>query len=485
MKSQKPKFKYVFLWIDIIVFTLAFFWALHKAIPDFFYELSNNYYFGFNHITFYFLVLAIYLFSFRYNSLYMRNVLANRYRHLFVLIKAMIAAGVFWVLLMLVFNIDYLTNYGKTQVLYFSVSSFVLFFIIRALFGKYILKYLLSHQRYEQKILIIGGDGAAKHAAGALLKDSFKKFNVVGFLDDYKDVGVEIYKGFHNLGKLDDLMDIILKNDINEILIAIDHAPYIRLIHIVEECLKVGQPVRIYSDLLNVVAEKMRVEYYSDIPVVVLSQNPVTGPAWSDKRTFDILLSSLALIILSPLFFLVSIGIKMSSKGPVIFKQVRIGKNGQPFNFYKFRSMHVGTDNSRHKEYVTHLIKDKDNCESKDIKLFKIKDDPRIFKLGKFIRKTSIDEFPQFYNVLKGDMALVGPRPCLPYEWDCYDEWHKNRLNVVPGCTGLWQALGRSTVNFEEMVILDLYYISNTSLWFDFRIVMQTFPVIFLGKGGY
>jgi len=193
----------------------------------------------------------------------------------------------------------------------------------------------------------------------------------------------------------------------------------------------------------------------------------------------------LALMILSPLFFAIAIGIKLSSKGPVIFKQVRIGKNGRPFDFYKFRSMHVGTDDSRHKDFVTDFIKDKNKEKSKNINVFKIKNDPRIFRFGKFIRKTSLDEFPQFFNVLRGDMALVGPRPCLPYEWECYDEWHKNRLSVVPGCTGLWQALGRSTVSFEEMVILDLYYISNISLWFDFRIILQTFPVVFLGKGAY
>ena len=111
--------------------------------------------------------------------------------------------------------------------------------------------------------------------------------------------------------------------------------------------------------------------------------------------------------------------------------------------------------------------------------------DSRITGFGKFIRKTSIDEFPQFFNIIKGDMALVGPRPCLRYEWDCYEDWHRKRLNILPGCTGLWQALGRSSVTFEEMVILDMYYISNMTLWLDLKIVLQTLPVIFLAKGGH
>jgi undecaprenyl-phosphate galactose phosphotransferase len=249
--------------------------------------------------------------------------------------------------------------------------------------------------------------------------------------------------------------------------------------------LQTGKYVRIYSDLVQVIAEKMDVEYYANIPVIELSQYPLDGPKWSDKRIADIIVSSIALVLLSPLFLAIALGIKLSSKGPAIFKQERIGKGGKHFNFYKFRSMRTGADDSKHKEYVTDFINKKNSIEIDDMQIFKITDDPRIFKFGKFLRKTSLDEFPQFFNVLKGEMSLVGPRPCLPYEWECYEEWHKNRLNNLPGCTGLWQALGRSSVTFEEMVILDLYYISNMTLWLDLKIVLQTIPVIFFAKGGH
>ena len=127
--------------------------------------------------------------------------------------------------------------------------------------------------------------------------------------------------------------------------------------------------------------------------------------------------------------------------------------------------------------------RNKENSDSNEV--FRIKNDPRIFKFGKFIRKTSLDELPQLYNVLKGDMSIVGPRPCMPFEWEMYEEWHKNRMNILPGCTGLWQAIGRATVSFEEMVILDLYYISNMTLWLDLKIIVNTIPVILFGKGGY
>ena len=333
--------------------------------------------------------------------------------------------------------------------------------------------------------MIVGGDKAGKHVADSLRRDTFSDFHIVGFLDDYKEAGEKIHDHFYNLGKLNDLGNVVMEHKVGEILIAIDNTPYERLIYIVEKCLQTGKVVRIYSDLMKVIAEKMKVEFYSSIPVIMLSQYSLGGHVWKFKRGLDIIMALIALITLFPLFLAVAIGIKLSSKGPVIFKQVRIGKGGRPFNFYKFRSMHIGTDNSKHKEYVRNLIQNGSQSKSQKIKVFKVTDDPRIFKFGRFIRKTSLDEFPQLINVIKGDMGLVGPRPCLPYEWDCYDEWHRRRLTIPPGCTGLWQALGRSTVSFEEMVILDLYYISNMSLWLDLKIVLQTFPVIILGKGGY
>jgi undecaprenyl-phosphate galactose phosphotransferase len=382
-------------------------------------------------------------------------------------------------------NLDYFTLYGRILITNIVFFNLVLFTIIRALFARRIYHFFAIKKISNIKVLIIGGDKAGNYAAKELQQDPFADFTIIGFLDDYKDVGDKINGQFHNLGKLKDLDNIVLNNNFDEILIAIDNAPYDRLIHIVEKSLKSGKLVKIYSNLLNIIKEKMDVEHYSSIPVITLTQKPLNAPEWDEKRILDFILSAIALVILSPLFLAVAICIKLSSKGPVIYKQIRIGKDGQAFEFYKFRSMHVNNSDSRHKEFVQDFIKKNGQCQSDNIKVYKITDDPRIFTFGNFIRKTSIDEFPQLFNVIKGDMALVGPRPCLSYEWDCYEYWHKKRLNILPGCTGLWQALGRSSVTFEEMVILDLYYISNMTLWLDLKIVLQTLPVIFLGKGGH
>lgn len=194
------------------------------------------------------------------------------------------------------------------------------------------------------------------------------------------------------------------------------------------------------------------------------------------KRIFDILLSAVGLIIGSVIFLLVTIAIKKEDNGPVIYKQRRIGKDGKEFNMYKFRSMCVDADEK------LAALKEQNEVEGA---MFKIKDDPRITKVGKFIRKTSIDELPQLYNVLRGDMSIVGPRPPLPSEVAEYTEYDMQRLWVIPGCTGLWQATVRNTVGFDEMVQLDLEYIQKSSLWYDFYIILLTVKMLISPKGAY
>jgi len=176
------------------------------------------------------------------------------------------------------------------------------------------------------------------------------------------------------------------------------------------------------------------------------------------------------------------VAIKIDSKGPVIFKQKRLGKDGKPFMFYKFRSMYTDVDDKIHREYLKNLIKNGKAAENGGKEgVYKIVDDPRITRVGRFIRKTSLDELPQLFNVLKGDMSLVGPRPGLPYEFEEYEEWHKERIKVLPGITGLWQVSGRNALTFEDMIVLDLYYIENMSPWFDLQIMLKTIPVLVFG----
>ena len=206
------------------------------------------------------------------------------------------------------------------------------------------------------------------------------------------------------------------------------------------------------------------------------------------KRAFDITASAFGLLICSPLFLGIALLIKMTSKGPVLFRQKRIGLHGKEFTFYKFRSMQAANDHSIHQEYVKQLISSNAQAGAKENQApaYKLMNDPRITKVGRYLRKLSLDELPQLFNVVRGEMSLVGPRPPVPYEFAAYSAWHKNRLlNVKPGITGLWQVAGRSRVSFDEMVRLDLRYAHSWSLRLDFTILLHTPRAVLSGDGAY
>ena len=215
------------------------------------------------------------------------------------------------------------------------------------------------------------------------------------------------------------------------------------------------------------------------------------------KRIFDLIVSVIALIVLSPLFLLIAIAIKLDSSGPVIYTQHRVRGSQDPkephperrmFNFYKFRSMYTNSDSAIHQSYMTEYINGnshKANNGDSHKPIYKMKNDPRITRVGRLLRRTSLDELPQLYNVLIGDMSLVGPRPALAYEIEQYRQWHKQRLVPQAGLTGLWQVSGRTRLTFEQMVQLDIEYSHRRSMWLDCKILLKTFPVVFSRDGAW
>jgi lipopolysaccharide/colanic/teichoic acid biosynthesis glycosyltransferase len=206
------------------------------------------------------------------------------------------------------------------------------------------------------------------------------------------------------------------------------------------------------------------------------------------KRAIDLVGSLTALILLSPLLLAIALAIKLTSKGPVLFAQKRIGQYGVWFTFLKFRSMHFLSDSTIHQEYVRRLISGEEGCKRSDGShgIYKLNNDPRITPIGKFLRRTSLDELPQFFNVLRGEMSLVGPRPPILYEIEAYDIWHRRRLfEAKPGITGLWQVNGRSKLKFDEMVRLDLKYARDWSLALDLKILLQTPRAVLFGKDAF
>jgi lipopolysaccharide/colanic/teichoic acid biosynthesis glycosyltransferase len=207
------------------------------------------------------------------------------------------------------------------------------------------------------------------------------------------------------------------------------------------------------------------------------------------KRTMDIAGSAVALVFLSPVFLVIALAIRLTSPGPILFRQKRIGRYGKAFTFLKFRSMYTANDPKIHVEYVKWFIKGMARSaasEGKNGSIYKITKDPRVTSVGRFLRKTSLDELPQFFNVLKGEMSLVGPRPPIAYEWEAYDVWHRRRLlEAKPGITGLWQVNGRSRLRFDEMVRLDLQYAQGWSIWLDIQLLLRTPKAVWYGEGAY
>lgn len=248
-----------------------------------------------------------------------------------------------------------------------------------------------------------------------------------------------------------------------------------------------GVEFRIAPSLFNCLPRKTEIDQIGALPMITLFREPLSSAARIAKRLFDLTIALLALTILSPLWLLIALLIKLDSHGPVFYKQERVGMDGRIFLFYKFRSMRIDSDDALHREYQQHYIagNPEANLGDPEQPVYKLATDSRVTRVGRVLRRLSLDELPQLFNVLRGDMSIVGPRPPIPYEVEAYDLWHRKRLDMKPGLTGLWQVSGRNRLPFDEMVRLDLYYIENWSLLLDLKIILRTLPVMLRGDDAY
>lgn len=481
MLKKYPAYKYILALADLILLLISFALAVRLR----FYELSISELldkpFFLTQIIFIFVYSLIWIIIFQHFNLYKINIFLSVSDQILAIIKSLVYGLVGLIVIsFFIKGLDWTDSRAVT--FYFICFSFLFITLFRtAIFQKL---FVIAAQKkiFQRKVLIIGADKTAKMVAVQLEMDDSHGFNVVGFVDDESKKETRIFEDLKVLGKTNQLKSLVKKYQVEEIIIAQSEITHQRLLEIIDKAKETPATVRLASELYNIIPEKVLVEKYLGVPVVLVAQNYENVFFNVYKRVFDVVFAGLALIALAIPFLIISILIKLSSKGPVFFSDTRIGKDGNPFKFYKFRTMQVNNDDSIHREFVREHIKQ--NGESGG-EIKKIINDPRITKIGKFLRKTSLDELPQLFNVIRGEMSLVGPRPCLPYEWDEYEKWHQRRLSVIPGCTGLWQVSGRSAVDFNDMVILDLFYIDNMSPLFDIKIIFKTIPVMLLGKGGY
>jgi len=301
-------------------------------------------------------------------------------------------------------------------------------------------------------------------------------YQAVGFLDDDSAKQGKSYHQIPVLGTIAVVTEIIQQRKIEEVIIASAKFPDQKVLEVITECEKFGVEFKIVPGILELIASRVDIDELAGVPLLTVSEIRLQGLNAVVKRLADIVLSSLGILLLLPIYILFALLVKVTSAGPILFAQERVGLDGKTFNMFKFRSMV--------KDAEEHLAELESRSETAG-HLFKIKEDPRITPLGKFMRRFSIDELPQLFNVFFGQMSLVGPRPPLPREVEKYTSWHMKRLRVRPGITGPWQVSGRSLLPFDDMVRLDIYYIENWSLWLDFKILLRTIPVVLFGLGAY
>ncbi|MBN3038427.1 MAG: sugar transferase [Candidatus Omnitrophica bacterium] len=340
---------------------------------------------------------------------------------------------------------------------------------------------LVSASRYLRKkgynfrsILVVGTGPRAKRFVRMVQGHGEWGLRITGLIDDEPDKVGKDFFGIKVIGVLANVPKILRENVIDEVVFVVPRMWLDRIQETIAACETQGVRTSVAADLFELKVARAQQTDLNGFPL--LSFETTFGQEWQllAKRTFDLFSSFMGLLFLSPLLVLTGILVKITSRGPVLFKQKRLGVNGRIFTLFKFRTMY--SDAEKELSKLEHL-------NEMDGPVFKIKSDPRITPLGKFLRRSSIDELPQLFNVLLGQMSIVGPRPPLPSEVNRYEHWQARRLSLRPGLTCLWQVNGRNKISFEQWVELDLKYIDNWSLWLDFKILMKTIPVVMLGVG--
>jgi len=339
-----------------------------------------------------------------------------------------------------------------------------------------LIRQIFHRNGHESRTLIIGAGKVGREIAAALTRDDLSGLTVVGYLDDDPQKIGAVFCGAKVLGPLDQAVPIIDQNRVEEVIFTLPLHAQEKVSHLALELQRLPVRVWIVPDYFDLAFTRTRLADLGGIPLIGLREPAIDGLQSILKRIFDLSLSALCLVFGAPILLLIAIAIKLDSPGPVIFKQQRVGENCRLFWMYKFRSMVVDAE----KQQLEAIRTNRDGPV-----VHKIKDDPRVTRVGRFLRRTSLDELPQLFNVLKGEMSLVGPRPEMPWLVDRYEPWQRKRFAVPPGMTGWWQVNGRSERLMHLHTEDDLYYIQNYSLWLDLKILWKTIGVVLRGQGAY
>jgi exopolysaccharide biosynthesis polyprenyl glycosylphosphotransferase len=331
---------------------------------------------------------------------------------------------------------------------------------------------LLERAGYRRRALLVGSGKHIEAVAHALAGRARTQVDLVGYIS----LTPRPQNGLRSLGRLEQLPEILAEQRVQEVIIADPDFPQEQAVELVDLCHRRGVTVHVAPSTMEILINRAEFVPGQTVPLFTLRPPVFEGIDFALKRTFDLVLSTVGLILLAPVMLAIAIAIKLSSRGPTIYRSVRPGMAGKPFACFKFRTM---------REHADQIQADLEPLNEKSGALFKIRRDPRLTRIGRLLRRFSLDELPQLVNVLRGEMSLVGPRPLPLRDFERLEEWHKKRYLVLPGITGLWQVSGRSELDFDDLVRLDFLYLEQWSMFLDLSILLKTIPAVFSRRGAF
>lgn len=418
----------------------------------------------------YFWVPLVYMAFILYEGLYGKRMLI--YQMMKKLFRASLGGTVFSIILMFLAQVA--GDVSRFYVILYTAISFALLCLFRVILAKGMKK----SKAFQIPILIVGAGKTGEVMARQIQNDTGMRYRIVGFLEDHEPYD----KSCTILGGFGDMERVIRDTGVQHVIIAAPGIPQTQLSSLIYQAQTLVRSVGVVPNLVAVPMSNVTVESFFDAKIMVLQiRNNLASP-WNQmlKRLYDIVLSFIGIILLLPFFLILWVLIKIDSPGPCIYKRWVIGKNRHKFGFYKFRTMCINSD-----EVLRDLLNSNQEAREEFNKYYKLKDDPRITRLGKFLRKTSLDELPQLFNVLFGQMSLIGPRPITENEVPRYGNYIYDYFEVRPGISGLWQVSGRSNVDYQERVQMDTWYVHNWSVWLDMVLLWRTVAVVVKHKGAY
>jgi exopolysaccharide biosynthesis polyprenyl glycosylphosphotransferase len=378
----------------------------------------------------------------------------------------------------------FLTRFVPSRLVFiYAWAIAILLFVLRRVLSRAVRTALWKRGIYVERVLVIGSGESGRRIMEAMLNNPALGYQLVGFVNDVpstSDLSLatehRVYRAAR-VGSLDDLDRLVGRHAVDEVIVALPADELHRVPSIIEQCRQHSVLFKVVPDLLQLSLDRVDLGEVAGLPLIGVKSASIQGGQLLAKRAIDAMAATAVLAVGLIPMGIIAVLVRLSSSGPILYRQSRVGKDGSHFTLVKFRCMVNGADEMRAQLMAEH--------DSQDPRLFKLRDDPRLTRIGRILRRWSLDELPQFWHVLKGDMSLVGPRPQMPEEVAVYEEWHLQRLAVTPGLTGLWQVNGRSQLSFDEMVRLDLYYAEHWSPWLDMKIVLRTVPAVILGRGAY